>query len=138
MPVSQNEFFGKDIKMSLFSKKQTGEAGEEYCAKYLKKHGFKILDRNYRKPFGEIDIVAVKNNVLCFVEVKTRHYKSLTQPYEAVDFRKRQRIINAAQAYLTEKDYRMFCRFDVCEVITDKDTLKLLRLNYIENAFEMG
>lgn len=137
MSVSQNELFREDIIMSLFSKKQTGDAGEEYCAKHLKKSGFKILDRNYRKPFGEIDIIAVKDNVLCFVEVKTRHYKSMTQPYEAVDFRKRHRIIKAAQAYITEKDYQMFCRFDVCEVITDKDTLKLLRLNYIENAFEI-
>ena len=124
--------------MSLFSKKQTGDAGEEYCAKYLKKHGFKILDRNYRKPFGEIDIIALKNELLCFVEVKTRHYNSMTQPYEAVDYRKRQRIIKAAQAYLTEKKIQMYCRFDVCEVITDKESLKLLNLNYIENAFEMG
>ena len=124
--------------MSLFSKKQTGDAGEEYCAKYLKKHGFKILDRNYRKPFGEIDIIALKNELLCFVEVKTRHYNSMTQPYEAVDYRKRQRIIKAAQAYLTEKNIQLYCRFDVCEVITDKESLKLLNLNYIENAFEMG
>ena len=124
--------------MSLFSKKQTGDAVEEYCAKYLKKHGFKILDRNYRKPFGEIDIIALKNELLCFVEVKTRHYNSMTQPYEAVDYRKRQRIIKAAQAYLTEKNIQMYCRFDVCEVITDKESLKLLNLNYIENAFEMG
>lgn len=124
--------------MSLFSKKQTGDAGEEYCVKYLKKHGFKILDRNYRKPFGEIDIIALKNELLCFVEVKTRHYNSMTQPYEAVDYRKRQRIIKAAQAYLTEKNIQMYCRFDVCEVITDKESLKLLNLNYIENAFEMG
>ena len=124
--------------MSLFSKKQTGDAGEEYCAKYLKKHGFKILDRNYRKTFGEIDIIALKNELLCFVEVKTRHYNSMTQPYEAVDYRKRQRIIKAAQAYLTEKNIQMYCRFDVCEVITDKESLKLLNLNYIENAFEMG
>ena len=124
--------------MSLFSKKQTGDAGEEYCAKYLKKHGFKILDRNYRKPFGEIDIIALKNELLCFVEVKTRHYNSMTQPYEAVDYRKRQRIIKAAQAYLTEKNIQMYCRFDVCEVITDKESLKLFNLNYIENAFEMG
>lgn len=137
MSVSQNEFFGKNIEMSLFSKKQTGDAGEEYCAKYLKKNGYKILDRNYRKPYGEIDIIALKKNLLCFVEVKTRHYNSMTQPYEAVDFRKQQRIIKAAQAYLAENDVRTYCRFDVCEVITDKDSLKLLRLNYIENAFEM-
>lgn len=124
--------------MSLFSKKQTGDAGEDYCAKYLKRHGYKILERNYRKPYGEIDIIALKSDLLCFVEVKTRHHASLTQPYEAVDFRKQQRIIKAAQAYLTENDPEVYCRFDVCEVITDKETLKLISINYIENAFEMG
>ena len=47
--------------MSLFSKKQTGDRGEHYCAKYLKKQGYRILCRNYRKPCGEIDIIAEKN-----------------------------------------------------------------------------
>lgn len=46
--------------MSLFSKKQTGDRGENYCAKYLKKQGYRILCRNYRKPCGEIDIIAEK------------------------------------------------------------------------------
>ena len=124
--------------MSSFSKKQTGDAGENYCAKYLKRHGYKILERNYRKPYGEIDIIAFKHGLLCFVEVKTRHEGSLTQPYEAVDFRKQQRLIKAAQAYLAENDFEYYCRFDVCEVITDRETLKLIRINYIENAFEMG
>lgn len=124
--------------MSLFNKKQTGDAGEDYCVKYMKKHGYKILDRNYRKPYGEIDVVAMKNKVLCFVEVKTRHDGSLTRPYEAVDFRKQQRLIKAAQAYLAENDTDRFCRFDVCEVITDRETLKLISINYIENAFETG
>ena len=122
--------------MSGFSKKQIGDAGEKYCAAYLQKHGYRILFRNYRKPFGEIDVIAAKGGTLAFVEVKTRHYASLTQPYEAVDFRKRQRIIKAAQAFLAENDWRDQCRFDVCEVITDRETLKPLSVNYIENAFE--
>ena len=87
--------------MSLFSKKQTGDRGENYCAKYLKKQGYRILCRNYRKPCGEIDIIAEKNGTLCFVEVKTRHNGSLTRPYEAVDLRKQQRLIRAATAVLT-------------------------------------
>ena len=124
--------------MSLFSKKQTGDVGEDYCAKYLIKNGCKIICRNYRKPCGEIDIIAEKGGVLCFVEVKTRRNGSLTRPYEAVDFRKQQRLIRAAQLYLAETAWDGFCRFDVCEVITDKNTLALLRIHYIENAFELG
>ena len=124
--------------MSMFSKKQTGDAGEKYCVKYLKKHGYKVICRNYRKPYGEIDIVASKGDLLCFVEVKTRHNGSLTEPYEAVDFKKQRRLIKAAQSYLTENNVESYCRFDVCEVITDKDTLKLIDIRYIENAFESG
>lgn len=124
--------------MSLFSKKQTGDAGENYCVKFLKKNHYRILARNYRKPYGEIDIIAEKKGVVCFVEVKTRHTNPFTQPYEAVDFRKQQRLIRAAQAYIAEYDVQSYCRFDVCEVFTDKDTLKLQDIHYIENAFELG
>lgn len=137
MSVPPHELFGKDIEMSIFSKKQTGDAGEDFCAKYLKKHGYKILSRNYKKPYGEIDIIAFKNGVLCFVEVKTRNDQSLTRAYEAVDYRKQQRIIKAAQAYLIDNPNDYMCRFDVCEVYIVKDTLKVLEINYIENAFEM-
>ena len=124
--------------MSIFSKKQTGDAGEKYCVKHLKKNGYKILCRNYSKPCGEIDIVASKGGVLCFVEVKTRHQGSLTEPYEAVDYKKQRRLLKAAQVYLLEYHIESYCRFDVCEVITDKETLKLLDIRYIENAFESG
>lgn len=124
--------------MIRFTKKQTGDAGENYCVKYLKKHGYKILGRNYRKPYGEIDIVARKDGVISFVEVKTRRENPFTQPYEAVDYRKQQRLIMAAQAYIAEFQVEDYCRFDVCEVIINAQTLKLVDLNYIENAFEMG
>ena len=67
--------------------KKTGDRGEDYTAAYLKKNGYKILSRNYRKSYGEIDIIASKGKTICFVEVKTRHSGTLSQPYEAVDFR---------------------------------------------------
>ena len=122
--------------MSVFSKKQTGDAGEDRCVKYLKKHGYKILCRNFRRPCGEIDIIAENREVLAFVEVKTRQLNPLTQPYEAVDFKKRRRIINTARLYLAENEPEKFCRFDVCEIIVDKNTLKTIRINYIEGAFD--
>ncbi len=120
-----------------YTKKQIGDVGEDYCAKYLKRRGCKIIRRNYCKPCGEIDIIAEHRGVLCFVEVKTRHYGSLAQPYEAVDFRKQKRIIRAAQLYLAETGWDGYCRFDVCEVITSQNNLALLRIHYIENAFEL-
>lgn len=122
--------------MSVFSTKQTGDKGEDYTARYLKRHGYKILDRNYRKTCGEIDIIALKKKTICFVEVKTRHSNSLTQPYEAVDLRKQSKIIKTARAYLLENKLELTCRFDVSEVFVNKDTLKLDRINYIKGAFD--
>lgn len=124
--------------MIRFTKKETGNIGEDYAVKYLKKHGCKILTRNYRKKYGEIDIVAKSGDYILFVEVKTRHNNPYTQPYEAVDFRKQKKIIITSSAYLSEFKLDSFCRFDVCEVFVDENTLKLDHINYIKNAFEAG
>ncbi len=121
--------------MIMSTAKKTGDKGEDYTAAYLKKNGYKILCRNYRKSYGEIDIIASKGSVICFVEVKTRHGGTISQPYEAVDFRKQSKIIKTATAYLIESNTESECRFDVSEVFVDKNTLKLDRINYIENAF---
>lgn len=53
-------------------KQNTGQLGEDIAAKYLEKHGYRILERNYRKPWGEIDIVTQQNDELIFIEVKTQ------------------------------------------------------------------
>lgn len=122
--------------MSIFSKKQTGDVGEEYAVKYLKKHGYKIIERNYRQKFGEIDIIAKRHDYLVFVEVKTRHCNPLTQPYEAVNLGKQRKIIKTAAFYLAEHKLETYTRFDVCEVFVEASTLKLNQINYIKNAFE--
>lgn len=115
--------------------KEIGTKGEDYAAKFLKKNKYKIIERNYSEKFGEIDIIADNEQYLVFVEVKTRHTDSLTKPYEAVDFRKQQKIIKTAKMYVAKNNIDRYCRFDVCEVFVDKNTLNLDRINYIENAF---
>ncbi len=119
-----------------FSTQQTGNKGEDYAAEYLIKNKYKILKRNYRIRYGEIDIIAENKDYIVFVEVKTRHINSLTQPFEAVDYRKQQRLIRAAKMYLSQNDTDKFCRFDVCEVYVDRQNLNLQSINYIEAAFE--
>lgn len=116
--------------------KKIGDTGEDYAVNYLKKHGYKILNRNYRKNYGEIDIIAQKRDLLCFVEVKTRHSKTIARPYEAVDYRKQAKITRTAEAYLIENRLEINCRFDVCEVFVDKESLKLIKINYIKSAFD--
>ena len=115
--------------------KAIGDIGEEYAVKYLKKHRYKILSRNYRKRFGEIDIIAEKKGTVAFVEVKTRHENPLTRPFEAVDTKKQEKIYRTSLAYIYENDLDCQYRFDVCEVYVNRDTLKLIQINYFDNAF---
>lgn len=85
-------------------KKSLGNWGEQRACEYLKSKKFFILKKNLRYPFGEVDILALKEDVLYFVEVKTRSSNSFGEGYEAVDLRKIQRIQKVAETYLCEED----------------------------------
>ena len=112
-------------------KRQVGDFGEEIIAEYLERNGYRILERNYSKPFGEIDIIATKDDLISFVEVKTRKSDAFAYAAEAVDFYKQQRIKRASQAYLVENNMTDFLMsFDIAEVYLDTR-----KINYIENAF---
>ncbi len=112
-------------------KREIGDFGEEITSEYLEKNGYKILARNYSKPFGEIDIIAIKDDLLAFVEVKTRKSDTFAYAAEAVDFYKQQRIRKASQAYVMENNMTDFLMtFDIAEVYLDTR-----KINYIENAF---
>lgn len=107
--------------------KKVGYKGEKLAAKYLKKRGYKILERNYKTPFGEADIIAKLGDMLVFCEVKTRQNDFYGAPSEAVNFKKRQRYIQAAQYYVQNGEYPI--RFDIIEVYKGE-------INHLENAFE--
>jgi len=83
-------------------KQKIGEIGENIAVKHLVKQGYNILDRNFRKPWGEIDIVAKKNNILYFVEVKSVSYETNNDydPENNVDDWKIKRLNRAIQSYL--------------------------------------
>ncbi len=110
-----------------------GKIGEDAAAKYLKKKGYTILERNFRKRFGELDIIAQKENKIVFAEVKTRSSTAFGMPSEYVNLKKQQKIIKTAQSYLSEKNLDPEISFDVFEVIISG--LKVISLNHIENAF---
>lgn len=115
----------------MTEKRLIGNLGEDMVVNYLIAHAYQVLDRNYNKPYGEIDIIAMKDDIVCFVEVKTRKSTKYGYPREAVNYYKQQRIIRASQTYLLENrltDY--IIRFDVAEVFTESR-----EINYIENAF---
>ena len=112
-------------------KREIGDFGEEVTCKYLEEKGYRILARNYLKPFGEIDIIAIKGEVISFVEVKTRKSDDFAYAAEAVNFYKQERIRRASQTYLIENKLTDFLMsFDISEVYLDTR-----KINYIENAF---
>jgi putative endonuclease len=114
-----------------------GKKGEDFAAKLLKKRGYKIKERNYRSPAGEIDIIAIEGKTLAFVEVKTRSSNSFGTAEEAVNIRKQRQIIRAAMYYLQQsaKKEDSPARFDVVSVRADG---KALTGNIIKNAFELS
>ena len=112
-------------------KKLLGAKGELTAEGYLKKQGYKILDKNYKVKFCEVDIIAVKNGVITFVEVKTRSSNAYGTPAQAVNYDKQRRYREIAIVYLMQKNLPVDdteISFAVVEVIGEN-------VNLIENAF---
>lgn len=116
---------------------KTGVWGEVFAARYLRNRDYRILTSNFVCRFGELDIVAEKNGVVCVVEVKTRNKNTSVSPMEAVDAGKRIRLEAAAKQFMSYAKIKSEMRFDVCEVLVD-DYDRLHSINYIKNAFQEG
>ena len=107
-----------------------GAQGEADARAFLIRKGAKILEANYRRPTGEIDIIARQGDVLLFVEVKRRSSLRYGRPAEAVDRQKQAHILRTAQLYLQEKRLvDVPVRFDVIEVMPGE-------IRHISNAFD--
>ncbi len=114
-----------------FHKKLLGKVGEDKAARYLKKQGYKIVERNYKNVFGEIDIIAKDGEYTVFIEVKTRSSDAFGAPSEAVDYYKRRKYVKVAQAYLASNcSLSCAARFDVIEIEDGK-------INHIIDAFSV-
>ncbi|MBQ4603789.1 MAG: YraN family protein [Clostridia bacterium] len=115
---------------------KVGVWGEVFAARYLRDNGYDILSSNYVCRFGEIDIIAEKDGVISFVEVKTRNRNTSVRPMEAVDEGKQKRLEMSAKSFLSAAKINAETGFDVCEVYLD-DNCKLCGINYIKNAFQV-
>ena len=120
--------------MGLFSKKEVGNLGENTAVKFLKKNRFKILERNYKTKFGEIDIICENSEYIVFVEVKTRKQGTPIPGYTAVNYKKQQHIIKTASMYLFESKSLKQPRFDIIEVEYCSDGTAFVKEHY-EDAF---
>lgn len=112
--------------------KSTGIIGENLACNYLLNKGYIILERNFRSKVGEIDIIAKANEVIVFIEVKTRNNNYYGLPYESVDYRKQQKIIWAAKSYINLNKLSNYqYRFDIIEIYMKSKN----KINHIQDAF---
>lgn len=114
-------------------RKALGQQGEEIAARYLKNQGYQILGRNFWTRYGELDIICLKNDVLVFVEVKTRRSEIFGAAEEALTPKKIEHIRKVALHYLNNYQYQhKEIRFDVITILM---TNNQPRLNHIKAAF---
>jgi putative endonuclease len=117
---------------------RSGQKAEDAAALYLRCKGYQVLERNFRVPQGEIDLILSRNGTLVFVEVKGRRSRSQGTPLEAVSPRKVKRLSMAAALYLAQKTGAPGkCRFDVVTVGPEKNLLGFPKIRHFENAFSV-
>jgi len=125
---------------------EIGVIGETIAADYLKKNGYQILARNFKTKWGELDIVAQKNKVIIFVEVKTLHFASLVQgrpeksdfaPEDEITFHKAQQLRKMAQIYLSANRLPLDIaqQIDILAIELAKNS-QIANIRHIQNAIE--
>ncbi len=116
------------------SRRLLGDAGEDLAAAALKRQGYKILERNYLAPLGEIDLIARHRQALVFIEVKTRKNERFGAPQEAVSLGKQHKLRRLADYYVKQKRLGddVMVRFDVVGIILGEDGPQI---EIIQNAF---
>ncbi len=126
----------------MASTRNLGQLGEDVAADHLVRRGFKIMQRNYRTRWGELDIVAFDGRTLVFCEVKSRRQASARggperHPFESLHPRKRAQVRKMAIRWISEsfkREYAPVIRFDAIAVVFDRRG-ELVRLEHLEAAF---
>jgi putative endonuclease len=123
------------IAAKFLRPKSLGKRGENAAAAFLKRQGCRIVERGYDSPLGEIDLIAIDDRTIVFVEVKTRTSDASGHPSEAIDATKQRRMTQAALAYLKAKRLLQNpARFDVV-AITWPANERQPTIEHYKNAF---
>lgn len=109
-----------------------GKAGEDAAADYLRKSGYKILERNWRCKLGELDLIASKSGVIVFVEVKASATRHAIEPQHRVNRQKQKKLTQLAQYFRRTASVDAPCRFDVIAVWWESG---VPNIQHWENAF---
>ncbi len=110
-----------------------GSRGETLACQYLETLGYEILDQNWTFQKAEIDIIAYKNQIIVFVEVKTRSGDAFGKPEEAVHFAKQKVMERAAEEYIYLMEHQGEIRFDIISILFESPDK--YALSHIEDAF---
>jgi putative endonuclease len=117
---------------------ELGGRGEDEAASFLRRNGYEILERNYRSRHGEIDLIAFRDGVVAFVEVRSRSGPAGLEPLESVTGAKRRRIIRTAHAYVRQRlrgRGSVELRFDVIGVLYSPGRNVSVRVHHVAGAF---
>ena len=109
-----------------------GRKGEEIAKEYLEKKGYKIIERNYKTKYAEIDLVARRKNELVFVEVRTKTGEDLGSPEETINKKKLKKLLGNAVAYVARTKWKNSYRIDAICIVLKKDS-SVEHLNHYEN-----
>ena len=121
--------------------KKLGAAGEDIAVSFLQKSGYRIVERNYRIRFGEIDIIAEQGEDLVFIEVKTRTHNLYGSPFESVTLHKQKQLSKVALEYMNKRDcHERPARFDVVAIRLpgiNKSAARDAGIEIMRNAFDL-
>jgi len=112
---------------------ELGRRGENLAKTHLENAGYEILDENWTHGKAEVDLIAYKNKVIIFAEVKTRTGNAFGEPEDFVDARKQKLLVSAADEYIYLMDHQGDVRFDIISILFDKQANYTLK--HIEDAF---
>ena len=111
---------------------ELGKKGEELAVDFLQKKGYQILERNWRFKKAEIDVIALKNDVLAIIEVKTRSTAYFGNPQDFVNEKKIQLLVEAVNEYVISKDLDVEVRFDIVAILKTNNNFSI---EHLEDAF---
>ncbi len=120
-----------------YERKKLGSHGEDLAVEFLKRRGYRILHRNFKLKFGEIDIVAQEGDTVCFIEVRTKTTDCVGTPFESITLFKQRKLSKLALAYLKNqyKSVEVRARFDVVAVVSEVGKEETVEI--IQNAFDL-
>lgn len=135
-PIHRMSFLKKIREKIPTVQSINGQLGEKITYEWLKRNNYSVIAKNYKSKYGEIDLIAIKNEYICFVEVKLRTAECGYSPKEAVNPAKQKKIIKTAISFLKKHPCKYQPRFDVSEVV--KRMTGDFKINYISDAFIVG